>query len=183
MTTTNWISSSFYGTFLKLPWRRNFWSRKQIAKVYVYKLSFPGSSHSKDSAYNSGDMDSILGYRRSPGEGNGNPLQYSCLRIPWTEEPGRLQSIGSQRVEHYWIDLAWVINTGPLTLLKYISVQSTLGDARLTCPHHPTPGDHTHFFPLHSHKVEEMRCCTWSIPELQFGKEIGFIFLTLSFTG
>ena len=102
MTTTNWISSSFYGTFLKLPWRRNFWSRKQIAKVYVYKLSFPGSSHSKDSAYNSGDMDSILGYRRSPGEGNGNPLQYSCLRIPWTEEPGGLQSMGSRKVRHNW---------------------------------------------------------------------------------
>ena len=33
---------------------------------------------------------------RSPGEGNGNPLQYSRRRIPWTEEPGRLWSIGSQ---------------------------------------------------------------------------------------
>ena len=31
-------------------------------------------------------------------EGNGNPLQYSCLEIPWTEEPGRLQSMGSLRV-------------------------------------------------------------------------------------
>ena len=36
-------------------------------------------------------------------EGNGNPPQYSCLvRIPWTEEPGGLQSIGSQRVGHNW---------------------------------------------------------------------------------
>jgi len=38
--------------------------------------------------------------RRSPGEGNGNPLQCSSLEIPWTEEPGRLQSIESQRVRH-----------------------------------------------------------------------------------
>ena len=30
-------------------------------------------------------------------EGNGNPLQYSCLKNSWTEEPGRLQSMGSQR--------------------------------------------------------------------------------------
>ena len=30
------------------------------------------------------------------GEGNGTPLQYSCLKIPWTEEPGRLQTMGSQ---------------------------------------------------------------------------------------
>ena len=34
---------------------------------------------------------------RSPGEGNGNPLQYSSLEIPWTEEPDRLQSKGSQK--------------------------------------------------------------------------------------
>ena len=38
----------------------------------------------------------------SPGEGNGSPLQYLAWRIPWTEEPGGLQSIGSQRVRHDW---------------------------------------------------------------------------------
>ena len=36
------------------------------------------------------------------GEGNGNPLLYSCWKIPWTEEPGRLQSRGLLRVEHDW---------------------------------------------------------------------------------
>ena len=36
------------------------------------------------------------------GEGNGNPLRYSCLENPWTEEPGRLQSMGSWRVGHDW---------------------------------------------------------------------------------
>ena len=46
------------------------------------------------------DLGSIPGSGRSPGEGNGNPLQYSCLEIPWTEEPGGLQSMGLQRVEH-----------------------------------------------------------------------------------
>ena len=39
------------------------------------------------------DVGSIPESGRAPGEGNGNPLQYSCLEIPWTEEPGRLQSI------------------------------------------------------------------------------------------
>ena len=34
---------------------------------------------------------------RSSGGGRGNPLQYSCLEDPWTEEPGRLQSTGLQR--------------------------------------------------------------------------------------
>ena len=40
------------------------------------------------------DTGSIPGSRRSPGEGNGNPLQCSCLENPWTGEPGRLQSTG-----------------------------------------------------------------------------------------
>ena len=47
---------------------------------------------------NGGDMGSTSGLRRSPEEGKGNPLQHSCLRIPWTEEPGGLESMGSQRV-------------------------------------------------------------------------------------
>ena len=38
-----------------------------------------------------------LGQEDSSGEGNGNPLQYSCLGNPCTEEPGRLQSMGSQK--------------------------------------------------------------------------------------
>ena len=47
------------------------------------------------------DMGSIPGLGRSPGEGNGNPLEYPCLKkIPWTDEPGGLQSIGPQRVRH-----------------------------------------------------------------------------------
>ena len=49
---------------------------------------------------NEGDTDSIPGLGRSSGEGNGNPLQYSCLENPWTEEPGGLQSTESQRVGH-----------------------------------------------------------------------------------
>ena len=38
--------------------------------------------------------------RKIPEVGNGNLLWYSCWRIPWTEEPGRLQSIASQRFRH-----------------------------------------------------------------------------------
>ena len=43
---------------------------------------FPGGSDSKESAYNAGDLGLILGSGRFPGEGNGNPLQYSCLENP-----------------------------------------------------------------------------------------------------
>ena len=45
-------------------------------------LGFPGGSDGKASAYNAGDLGSIPGLGRSPGEGNGNPLQYSCLKNP-----------------------------------------------------------------------------------------------------
>ena len=48
----------------------------------------------------------IPGSRRSPGEGNSNPLQYSCLENTMTEKPGGLQSIGLQRVRHDWSDWA-----------------------------------------------------------------------------
>ena len=49
---------------------------------------------------NAGDVGLIPGLGRSPGEENGNPLQYSCLENPMKEEPGRLESMGSQRVKH-----------------------------------------------------------------------------------
>ena len=45
-------------------------------------LDFPGGSDSKASVYDVGDWGSIPGLGRSPGEGNGNPLQYSCLENP-----------------------------------------------------------------------------------------------------
>ena len=63
-------------------------------------LGFPGDGDGKESAYNMGDPDLIPESGRCPGAGHNNPLQYSCLRIPWTEEPHRLLSIGSQRVGH-----------------------------------------------------------------------------------
>ena len=43
---------------------------------------FPGGSDGKACAYNVGDLGSIPGSERSSGEGNGNPLQYSCLENP-----------------------------------------------------------------------------------------------------
>ena len=55
----------------------------------------PGySAEVKVSACNVGDLGSIPGSERSPGEGNGNPLQYSCLENTMDEEIGGLQSTG-----------------------------------------------------------------------------------------
>ena len=71
-------------------------------------LGFPGGASGKQLAANAGDIRDtglIPGSGRSPGEGNGNPLPYAC-KIPWTEEPDRLQPIESQRVRHDWSNLA-----------------------------------------------------------------------------
>ena len=48
----------------------------------IISMGFPGSSDGKASACNAGDPGSIPGSGRSSGEGNGNPLQYSCLENP-----------------------------------------------------------------------------------------------------
>ena len=84
-------------------------------------MGFPDGSAGEESSCNVGDLGSIPGLGRSPGDGKGSPLQYSVREnsmdytvhaekatathsstlawtIPWTEEPGRLQSMGSQRV-------------------------------------------------------------------------------------
>ena len=65
-------------------------------------LSFPGGSDGKASAYNARDPGSNPGWGRSPGERNGNHSGILVWRIPWTEEPAGLQSMGSQRVGHDW---------------------------------------------------------------------------------
>ena len=51
----------------------------EIIHIHKNHPGFPGGSEVKASAYNAGDLGSISGSGRSPGEGNGNPLQSSCL--------------------------------------------------------------------------------------------------------
>ena len=73
------------------------WSDLAAAAAAATLYAFPGGSDGKESACTAGDPGSVPGLGRSPGEGNGTRLQYSCLRIPWTEEPGGLHSMGSQK--------------------------------------------------------------------------------------
>ena len=54
--------------------------------ICIGLLGFPGGSEVKVSACNVGDLGSIPGLGRSPGEGTGNPLQYSCLENPMDRE-------------------------------------------------------------------------------------------------
>ena len=68
-------------------------------KLGVQLCCFTGSD-SKDSVCNAGDMNSISGLGGSPGEGNGYASSVLAWRIPWTEEPGGLQSMELQRIGH-----------------------------------------------------------------------------------
>ena len=69
-----------------------------LAATIQCDMGFPGGSVGKESACNVGDPGSIPGSGRSPGEGNGYQGSILVWRIPRTEEPGGLQSMGSQRV-------------------------------------------------------------------------------------
>ena len=101
----------------KIPWRREqlptpvflpgeFHGKKSLAGYSPWDRKsilqgFPDDSKDKESTCDAGDTGDVglipeLGI--SPGEENGSPLQYSCWKIPWTEEPGSLLSKGSQRV-------------------------------------------------------------------------------------
>ena len=63
---------------------------------------FPGSSDGKASAYNAGDLVRSLGWEDPLEKEMATHSSILAWKIPWTEEPGRLQSIGLQRVEHDW---------------------------------------------------------------------------------
>ena len=76
--------------------------------------AFPGGSDGKESACNAGDLDSVPASGRSPGEENGNPLQYSCLENPWAEEPSRLPSMVSQVGHNLASKAPEALNTMPV---------------------------------------------------------------------
>ena len=69
-------------------WKTLGWKKHKLESRLPGEISitFPGGSEVKASASNAGDLGSIPGLGRSPGEGNGNPLQYSCLENPMDGE-------------------------------------------------------------------------------------------------
>ena len=79
--------------------------------MYIYCVwDFPGGLDGKAPAYNAGDPRSIPGLGRSPGEGNSNPLQYSCLENPmdggtwWATTPrGHKDSDMTERLHFHFL--------------------------------------------------------------------------------
>ena len=75
---------------------------EQFAVTVIWGGGSPGGSDSKESACNAGGMGLTPGSGRSPGEGNGYPLQYSCLENPMDRGTWGTQSMESQRVRQDW---------------------------------------------------------------------------------
>ena len=71
-----------------------------ICRWPYIRLAIPDGSDGKESACNAGDLSSIPGSGRSPGEGRGNPLQYFCLESSMDRGAWRATVLGSRRVEH-----------------------------------------------------------------------------------
>ena len=91
------------------------------------KCLFPGGSDGKESACNAGDLGSMPGLGRSLGEGNGNPLQYSCLENPmdrgawWAVVPGVTKSQTRLMDKHFHFQVKKIGHTKDYILYYSIS--------------------------------------------------------------
>ena len=95
-------------------------TQDHVSDSYLYLSGnwvFPCSSFGKESACNAGELGSIAGSGRSCGEGNGNPLQYSCLQNPIEQK--NLAGYGVARVEHDLATQLLLQGTGSSVTLLY----------------------------------------------------------------
>ena len=105
----NKICHCFHFFFFYLPWNDATRCHDLSFLVLSFKPDFPGGSDSKESASNMGDPGSIPGSGISPGEGNATYSSILAWEIPWTEKPGRLQSMDC-RVGHDWVTHTQVLS-------------------------------------------------------------------------
>ena len=89
-----------YITHSRFVWGRRVSDPMRSIRITIIIRFFPGGSDVKESAYNAEDSGSIPGSGRSLEKEMATHSSVLALKIPWTEEPGRPQSMGSQRVRH-----------------------------------------------------------------------------------
>ena len=106
ISAPSWVSHAF-------PHPTRLGHHRASGEVPVLHSRFPLATwclSGKESACQAGDLGLMPRSGSSPGEGNDNPLQYSCLGDPWTEEPGRLCSLwGCKRVGHDLATKQWQV--------------------------------------------------------------------------
>ena len=89
-------------------------------QFHYFHLGFPDGSGIKNLPANAGDVALIPGSGISPGRGNGNPLQYSCLEN--SMDRGAWQNMGSQRVRHDWVHTHTFLFGSFLEFLSFINI-------------------------------------------------------------
>ena len=104
------------------------WHNLKCSKLLCL-LGFPGGSDSKESAHNAGELGSTPGSGRSPGEGNGNPLWYSCLENPMDREAWRLRSMVG-----YSLQGCKESDTTDFTFSFFLFLDGEVGFMRMCCP-------------------------------------------------
>ena len=88
--------SAMQETLVQFLSQKICWRRDRLPTLVF--LNFPGVSDSKESSLNVGNLSLIPELGRPPGEGTATHSSILAWRIPWTDKPGRLQSMESQRV-------------------------------------------------------------------------------------
>ena len=89
-------------------------------------MGFPGGSNGKEFAHNVGDPGSIPGLGKSPGEGNVNPLQYSCLENPMD---GEARQVTVHGVAKSWTQLSDHHTQKPVKMEGVINTRLAHGDS------------------------------------------------------
>ena len=94
---------------------------------------FPGGSDRKESDCSETDPGSLLGLGRSPEEGNGNPLQYSCLENPMERGAWWTTTMGLQRVRHDWATCTFFTLNNDNTLKKLVAWFGSFPGSECVC--------------------------------------------------
>ena len=82
------------------PWKKNRLEKLELTKIYLWLPRWHSGEGSACQCRRCRRPEFHPWAQRSPGAGNSNLLQYSCLKIPWTKEPDKLRSRRSERVRH-----------------------------------------------------------------------------------
>ena len=104
----NRASSKFIGTIFPTAFAHFVSLCDILVILLIFQTFSPGDSAGKESACNAGNPSSIPEWGRSPGEKMATHSSVLAWTIPWTEELGRLQCMGSQRVRHDWVTNTYI---------------------------------------------------------------------------
>ena len=137
VSSIRFLSSETLLYWSKLLCNTNYYS---LLLFFFCYTGFPSDSCGKESACNAGDLGSFPGWEDTLEKEMATHSNILAQSIPWTEEPGRLQSIGSQRIGHHLATNTCSNNVQGLLDLNFLTKESNLcpqqrkGEVRTTEP-------------------------------------------------